>query len=155
MKKEKLLISSCLLGELVKYNGHHNLLDEEPLKELEKRYTLYPFCPEVKGGLLTPRTPCEIISTDPLKVINSNKEDKTKEFLEGAKNALELCKKEKITKALLKANSPSCGNRYIYDGTFSGNKIKGSGVTTKLLKDTRIEVFSEEEIEKLFTNFSN
>ena len=149
MEKEKLLISSCFLGEFVKYDGYHNLLEDSTLEKLKKRYTLYPICPEVEGGLLTPRIPCELTSINPLQVINKENQDKTKEFLLGATKALELCKKEGISKALLKANSPSCGNKTIYDGTFSGNKIQGKGVSVQLLIDNNIEVCSEEELERL------
>ena len=149
MEKEKLLISSCLLGELVKYNGHHNLLKSSILEKLKNRYTLYPICPEIEGGLSTPRVPCEIISNNPLQVVNKENKDKTKEFLLGANKVLKLCKEKKINIALLKANSPSCGNKTIYDGTFSGKKIVGQGVTALLLNENSIEVFSEEELEKL------
>ena len=149
MEKEKLLISSCLLGELVKYNGHHNLLDESILEKLKSRYTLYPICPETEGGLSTPRIPCEIISINPLQVVNKDNQDQTREFVLGANKALELCKKVGISKAVLKANSPSCGNKTIYDGTFSGKKIVGQGVTALLLNKNSIEVFSEEELERL------
>ena len=148
MGKEKLLVSSCLLGELVKYNGHHNLLDKQKLKELEKSYDLYPFCPEVEGGLSIPRIPCEIVSTDPLKVINKEGIDQTKEFLNGAEKALEFCNQEGIKKALLKENSPSCGSNTIYNGSFDGIKIDGQGVTTTLLREAGIKVLSEEELER-------
>ncbi len=144
--KEKLLISSCLIGENVKYNGKNNAID---LTTLEKKYTLIPFCPEVEGGLPTPRPPSEIVSQNPLKLKNNKGEDVTKFFITGAKKCLELAKKEGVKKALLKANSPSCSNDKVYDGTFSGRLVKGLGVTTKLLKDEGIEVFSEKEIEKL------
>lgn len=80
MGKEKLLISSCLLGNNVKYNGGNNILNDEILKKLGSKYELVPYCPEVEGGLPTPRVPCEITSRSPIKVINKNKEDKTKEF---------------------------------------------------------------------------
>lgn len=148
MKKRKLLISSCLLGEVVKYNGSHNKITNEQLNFLEKRFILYPFCPEVEGGLPTPRIPCEIISQNPLKIVNKDNQDKTKEFLNGAKKALELCNKENITIALLKANSPSCSNKKIYDGTFSSTKIDGYGVTTDILIKNGITVFNETQINK-------
>ncbi len=149
MGKEKLLLSSCLLGELVKYNGSHNGLDERTIERLQSIYDIYPICPEVIGGLPTPRIPCEIVSHNPIKVLNKIDEDKTKEFLAGANKALKLCKKENIKLALLKANSPSCGNRTVYDGTFLGVKIKGQGVAAKLLFENGIEVFNEGEIKKL------
>ena len=144
--KEKLLISSCLIGENVKYNGKNNKID---LTTLEKKYTLIPFCPEVEGGLPTPRPPSEIVSQNPLKLLNNKGKDVTKFFITGAKKCLELAKKEGIKKALLKANSPSCSNDQVYDGTFSGKLVKGLGITAQLLKENEIEVFSEEELEKL------
>ena len=144
--KEKLLISSCLIGENVKYNGKNNKID---LTTLEKKYTLIPFCPEVEGGLPTPRPPSEIVSQNPLKLLNNKGKDVTKFFITGAKKCLELAKKEGIKKALLKANSPLCSNDQVYDGTFSGKLVLGLGVTAKLLKDEGIEVFSEKELEKL------
>ncbi len=147
--KEKLLISSCLIGENVKYNGKNNAID---LTTLEKKYTLIPFCPEVEGGLPTPRPPSEIVSQNPLKLLNNKGKDVTKFFITGAKKCLELAKKEGIKKALLKSNSPSCSNDKVYDGTFSGRLVKGLGVTAKLLKDEGIEVFNEEEIEKLLSS---
>lgn len=149
MQKEKLLISSCLLGELVKYNGDHNGLDVKVLDKLKEKYTLYPVCPEVDGGLTIPRVPCEIVSNTPIKVLNKNGEDKTKEFLCGAKIALELCKKENIHLALMKANSPSCSNSQISDGTFTKTRIDGLGVTVELLVKNGLKVYNESEIEKL------
>jgi len=149
MKKEKLMVSSCLLGELVKYNGGHNLIDEDLLIQLEQKYELFPFCPEVEAGMDIPRVPCEIISTDPIQVVNKNYKDKTQFFLLGANKALDLCKKENIKKALLKANSPSCSSETIYDGTFSGITIFGFGVTTNLLKKCGITIFDETRIDEL------
>ena len=138
--KKKLLISSCLIGENVKYNGKNNLID---LTQLREKYELIPFCPEVAGGLPTPRPPSEIISTTPLKLINSKGEDVTDNFIKGAKKTVDLVKKEGIKKALLKANSPSCSSTFVYDGTFSGKLIKGKGVTTLFLEEIGVEVFDE------------
>ncbi|MEA3553119.1 MAG: DUF523 domain-containing protein [Campylobacterota bacterium] len=149
MGKEKLLISSCFLGENVKYDGSNNCLSKDILDKLKEKYELFSFCPEVEGGLPTPRIPCEIISQKPLKIINKNGEDKTIEFIDGANKTLELCKKESIKIALLKANSPSCSNSFIYDGTFKSIKIKENGVTTKQLKDNNINVYNETEIKSL------
>ena len=146
MEKEKLLISSCLLGENVKYDGSNNGLSKDILDKLKEKYELFSFCPEVAGGLPTPRIPCEIISQNPLKIVNKNNEDKTIEFVNGANKTLELCKKEGIKIALLKANSPSCSNSFIYDGTFNSIKIKENGVTTKQLKNHNITVYNETEI---------
>lgn len=149
MKKEKILISSCLLGEFVKYDGTNNKLSLELLEKLKLKYDLYPVCPEVEGGLAIPRVPCEIVTTKPLKIINKNGIDKTYEFLKGARKAQEICKKYKIKSALLKANSPSCGNKLIYDGSFTSKKIDGKGVTTLILEKEDISVYNESQINQL------
>jgi uncharacterized protein YbbK (DUF523 family) len=149
MDKKKLLVSSCLLGELVKYNGSHNGFEQEVIDRLEEKYEIYSFCPEVEGGLPTPRTPCEIISQKPIKVINKEGSDKTKEFILGANKTLELCQKENIKLALLKENSPSCSNTHVNDGTFSRSRIEGLGVAAKLLIENGIQVFNEKQIKKL------
>ena len=147
--KPKLLISSCLLGEKVKYNGKDNKLSINTLDKLAKTYEIISFCPEVQGGLPTPRIPCEVISLNPLRVINKNQEDKTKEFVLGANKTLDLCKQENISIALLKANSPSCSSKYIYDGTFTSKKIESVGITTSLLLKNNIKVFDETHINEL------
>ena len=150
MDKKKLLVSSCLLGENVKYNGKNNLMAKDDIIKLQDSFELVSFCPEVAGGLPIPRIPCEICSYDPIKVINKNQEDKTRNFTQGASLALELCKQKNIKIAILKSNSPSCSNEYVYDGSFSGNKIKHDGVTTKLLKTNNITVINENQIDKLY-----
>lgn len=151
MEKEKLLISSCLLGELVKYNGSHNGFDLVTIKKLKERYDLYSICPEVEGGLPTPRIACEIVSYNPIKVLNKEGEDKTKEFLSGAKKTLMLCKKENIKFALMKANSPSCSNSQVSNGTFTKKRVDGFGVTVELLIKNGIKVYNESEIEQLIS----
>lgn len=149
MGKEKLLISSCLLGNNVKYNGGNNILNDEILKKLGSKYELVPYCPEVEGGLPTPRVPCEITSRSPIKVINKNKEDKTKEFLLGAEKTLDISKEKNIKIALLKSNSPSCSNKYVYDGSFSSKKILGKGVAAQTLINKGIKVYNEYELDNL------
>ncbi len=148
--KTKVLISSCLLGCNVKYDGKNNCIDEKIIDKLKNKFELFSFCPEVEGGLPIPRIACEIITQNPLKIVNKIKDDKTNNFILGASKTLELCQKEEIKLAILKSNSPSCSNEYIYDGSFTGVKIKGFGVTTKLLVDNNIEVINETEINKLF-----
>lgn len=149
MQKENLLISSCLYGEYVRYDGNHNKIDDNLLDKLQKKYTLFHFCPEVEGGLSIPRVACEIVSLNPLKIIDKNGKNQTKAFLQGAQNTVNLCLKHNIKKVILKSNSPSCSSKFIYDGTFSGVKIAGVGATSQLLKKNDIEVFDEYEIEKL------
>lgn len=135
--KEKVLVSACLLGVDCKYNGGNNY-DEEIFKELEK-YELIPVCPEIFGGLPTPRKPSEIVGD---KVINNEGLDVTNSFKRGAEETLELAKKLGVKRAILKAKSPSCGNGKIYDGTFTGTIIDGDGITTKFLKENGIEVIT-------------
>ena len=149
MEKENILISSCLYGEYVRYDGNHNKIRIELLDTLKIKYNLFHFCPEVEGGLSIPRVPCEIKTFNPLTIIDKNGKNQTKAFLKGAEKTVRLCIKNNITKAILKANSPSCSSKFIYDGTFSSIKVKGLGVTVQLLKENGIDVFDEYEIEKL------
>ena len=141
---EKILISACLVGDKVRYDGksqYHPLI-----KELLEKYELVPFCPEVEGGLKTPRVPSEVRGE---RVINKEGKDVTAQFNSGAEKALNICKYLNITKAILKDNSPSCGSTLIHNGLFDGRMIKGKGITTKLLESHGISVYSENEIEKL------
>lgn len=152
----KILISSCLLGEDVRYDGDNNSIafgnsftfkQKETFMDIVCENEIYSFCPEVSGGLPIPRVPAEIVSsTKPFIVKNKEGEDVTINFLVGARNTLDLCKEEDIKVALLKANSPSCGNNTIYDGTFTSTPIKGQGLTAKLLIENGIKVFNETEI---------
>jgi uncharacterized protein YbbK (DUF523 family) len=155
----KILISSCLLGEDVRYDGNNSSIAFNPkfafsLKELFMDILcdneIYSFCPEVAAGLGIPRISAEIVKNDkPFIVKNEEGTDVTMNFLLGAKKALDICKEENIKVALLKANSPSCGNINIYDGTFTGNLIEGQGLTARLLKDNEIEVFNETQLKEL------
>ncbi|WP_300410477.1 DUF523 domain-containing protein [Lagierella sp.] len=135
--KEKILVSSCLIGLITRYDGR--LQKDNRFEELAEEYDIIPFCPEQAGGLPTPRKPCEIYKN---RVLNVDGDDKTENFIRGAKEALKLCKLFNIKKAILKSKSPSCGKGKIYDGTFSGNLISGDGFTTRLLEDNGIEVTS-------------
>ena len=155
----KILISSCLLGEDVRYDGNNSSVAFNPnisfsLKELFMdilcENEIYSFCPEVAGGLGVPRIPAEIVKNDkPFIVQNKEGADVTINFLVGAKKALDVCTQEDIKVALLKANSPSCGNLNIYDGTFSNNLIEGQGLTARLLKENGVEVFNETQLKDL------
>lgn len=146
---KKLLISSCLLGVPCRYDGKSKPV---PLpKELVDNFELIPVCPEVMGGLSTPRPPAEIISRSAgaIKVVNSEGTDVTQNYLAGAKKALEIAKANGCDFALLKEKSPSCSGGKVYDGTFSRTLTDGDGVTAALLKANGIKVFGESEIEKL------
>ena len=148
MSKEILLISACLVGENVKYDGGNNLIDQ--LDKLKEHFELQYICPEVQGGLTIPRLPCEIISFSPLKIENEYGIDLKDHFIDGSKIALELAQRLGIKYALLKSKSPSCGNDKIYDGTFSGNLIDAMGITAKTLHDHGIKVFNETQIDELY-----
>lgn len=135
---EKIVVSACLLGINCKYDGTNNKNDKvlEYLKDKE----VIPICPEIMGGLSTPRVPSEIKDN---KVITKDNVDVTDNFLKGANEVLYLAKLLNVKKALLKAKSPSCGIGEIYDGTFTHTKIEGDGITTRLLKENNIEVITE------------
>lgn len=140
-----ILVSACLAGVNCKYNGGNNY--NEKIMELVKKGEAILVCPEQLGGLTTPRNPSEIINKDGKRcVYMNNNVDVTDNFNRGALEVLRLAKELNIEKAILKSKSPSCGCGLIYDGTFTGNKIKGNGITTQLLIDNGIKVITEEDI---------
>lgn len=152
----KILISACLYGHNVRYDGKNSSILHNPLfKKLQQLATFYPFCPEEQGGLSTPRIPSEIIALDPLQLKNKNGEDTTQFFNSGAEKTLQFCKEQKITIALMKSNSPSCSNEYIYDGTFSKKKLKHEGVTVSLLKKNNFFIFNEHQLPDLLDFIEN
>lgn len=145
-----LLVSACLLGVNCKYNQKNNW---QPAlwKKLEGQ-PLISFCPERAGGLTTPRLPCEIVGghgqevwEGQARVLNCAGQDVTSAFLLGAQNSLKLAEKHKITEAVLKSRSPSCGVNTIYDGTFSHQLRCGDGVCAALLRAHGITVISDED----------
>ncbi|MCF6436787.1 DUF523 domain-containing protein [Pseudoalteromonas sp. MMG022] len=153
---EKVLISSCLVGNKVRYNASCLSMSEPDWNWLQSHVELVVFCPEVSSGLPIPRAPAEIIAgkgEDVLlgtaKVHTSDDVDVTQQFVAGAQNALQLCQTRQIKYAILAEGSPSCGSSKIYDGTFSGTKIDGLGVTASLLKREGIKVFSQHTIASL------
>ena len=141
---EKILISACLVGDNVKYDGKSNKSDK--IERLLEKYELVPFCPEVEGGLSIPRKPSERVK-DRVKMEGGR--DVTHQFESGAEKALNICLYLGIKIAILKENSPSCGSHNIYDGSFSHKLIPGEGVTTELLKKKGITVLNEDEIDTL------
>ncbi len=152
---KKVLISSCLLGENVKYDGGNNsIADNHFIQKLKNLNLLIPVCPEVDGGLPIPRVPVEIMKN---RAVNKEGLDKTAEFINGAKRALEQAIKAGVKMAIMKSKSPSCGSGQIYDGTFERKLISGDGITTVLLKKYGIKIFTEyqiEEAEKFWKNQS-
>lgn len=137
-------VSSCLVGVNCTYNGKNNLVNG--LKKLYNQGKVVAICPEVLGGLLTPRDPAEIITLEPLFIQTVNGKDVTKEYQSGAKKALEILKKRDVQVVVLKFRSPSCGNEGIYDGTFSHTLVDGQGVFVQLLEQNGIKIFNEFQI---------
>ena len=137
-----MLVSACLAGWSCRWNG--SSAENEKVVELVKEGKAIPICPEVLGGLPTPRKACEILASG--RVCSEDGEDFTDEFKRGAEAVLELCKKYGAHKAILKSKSPSCGNNKTYDGSFSGTLMDADGVTAKLLKENGIEVISENDL---------
>ena len=130
-------VSRCLIGENCTYAGKNNLCKE--IKELYDQGLALPLCPEVLGGLPIPRTPCEVTGE---KVIDQKGIDRTKEYTQGAKIALDKCLEKNIKIAVLKAKSPSCGKNHIYDGTFSHQLVEGDGIFQKHYHDLMINKVS-------------
>ena len=149
---QKVLVSRCLLGHPVRYDGGGH----GPFALLERWQAegrVVALCPEVAGGLPTPRPPAEIPGGQGAQVLDGllpvrsvDGEDLTAAFLAGAQQALALVRREQVRLAVLKARSPSCGNRENYDGSFSGSRVAGEGVTAALLRRAGVQVFSEEEL---------
>jgi uncharacterized protein YbbK (DUF523 family) len=151
----KVLISACLLGERVRYNGADALCFSVVLERWRNERRIVPFCPEVAGGLGVPRPAAEIVDGDGsmvllgrARVTDRRGADLGAAFLSGAQRALEVALQEGVKLAILKDGSPSCGSTFIYDGTFSGARKAGRGVTAALLEGAGIRVFSEQEWEQ-------
>jgi uncharacterized protein YbbK (DUF523 family) len=137
-----IIVSSCLAGIKCRYDGNDNVVPE--IKELVLSEKAIPLCPEELGGLKTPRISCEIVrKNDQILVINKDQVDCTAQFKLGAQKVAGIAKILDCKLAILKANSPSCGFGMIYDGSFTGKKIKGNGLTAELLSKQGIEIKNE------------
>lgn len=151
---QKILVSRCLLGHKVRYDGGaHGPYDLLQLWLAEGR--VVALCPEVAGGLPTPRPAAEIrggqgaqVLDGQLPVLTRDGADVTAAFVSGAEQALALVRRHGIRIALLKARSPSCGNLENYDGSFSGVRVPGEGVTAALLRRAGVRVFSELQLDE-------
>ncbi|MDQ6981233.1 MAG: DUF523 domain-containing protein [Ghiorsea sp.] len=144
-------MSACLLGEAVRYDGgdcgHHlNKKSAILLQQWQQEGLLLSLCPEVSGGLPVPRPAAEIVDD---KVVTQAGEDVSQAFRMGAEKALALCHQYQIQYAILKQGSPSCGNSLINDGSFSKTKVRGQGITARLLTAHHIQVFNETELLQL------
>ena len=148
----KVLVSACLLGQPVRYDGRASG-HPDMLQCWQAEGRVVPLCPEVAGGLPTPRPAAEIpggqggqVLDGQAQVRTASGEDVSAAFMAGAQRALELVRRHGIRVAVLKSGSPSCGNRQTYDGTFTVVKVAGEGVTTALLRRHGVQVFSELEL---------
>lgn len=140
----KLLVSACLLGCACRYDGKSQ--ENEKVLSLLKAHTLIPVCPEQLGGLCTPRVSAERVGK---RVMTRDGRDVTAQYMRGALEALRLYQRLGCEAAVLKARSPSCGSREIYDGTFTGTRVTGEGVCVQLLRENGVRVLDEEHLDEL------
>lgn len=141
---KNILVSNCILGNNCKYNGKNNY---NPLIEkLKEKYKIIPICPEVMGGLSIPRKPSEIRNN---KVFDIDGNDVTSYFNHGKDLVLDIISKNDIEFVVLKDGSPSCGSKFIYDGTFTKTKISGMGITARIINELGIKIYTENEINEL------
>lgn len=153
-KRERILVSACLLGVNCRYDGKGG--EKEEVLRLLEEYELVPVCPEQLGGMETPREPSECQAADgAVSVRNKKGEDVTGFFEKGAEEALKIAKLFHCQYAVLKERSPSCGSGTIYDGTFTGAKVPGYGVAARLLTEHGIKVVGESRISDLITEISS
>ncbi|XRG77948.1 DUF523 domain-containing protein [Rossellomorea sp. GAMAL-10_SWC] len=146
-----ILVSSCLAGLEVRYNGSHSLDNRiQKLLQVNRAITV---CPELLGGFLTPREPAEIVGGDgedvldgKAKVVEKSGRDVTELYIKGAYHTLRKAQEVNATIIVLKEYSPSCGSAMIYNGEFKAKKVVGNGITTALLKRNGLRVISEEKL---------
>jgi uncharacterized protein YbbK (DUF523 family) len=138
-----IVVSECLLGINCKYNGENNAC--KSLINLSKKGCVIPVCPEQLGGLPTPRIPAEIIGS---KVFNKMGKDVTNNFIKGADEAMKLVNLVKPKFIVLKANSPSCGYKKIYDGNFCGQIVDGNGIFAQKLIDKNYNIITEKDLDE-------
>ena len=141
---ERVLVSSCLLGRPVRYDGRAKTSSSRILARWRAEGRLVPFCPELAGGLGVPRPPAELQDG---RVVTVDGQNVTDAFTLGAELALAAARNAGVRVAVLKEGSPSCGSGRIADGTFGGGRIPGAGVTTALLRAHGITVFNEDQFE--------
>ncbi|GAB3206021.1 DUF523 domain-containing protein [Marinactinospora endophytica] len=151
---EKILVSACLMGQEVRYDGKAKTAEHEIFARWRAEGRLVSYCPEVAGGLPVPRPPAEIepgadaatVLRGGARILTSDGADVSRPFLNGAAGALAAARRHGVRMAVLKEGSPSCGSGRVYDGTFTGATLPGRGVTTEVLRDHGIAVFSEEDL---------
>ncbi|MBQ9719262.1 MAG: DUF523 domain-containing protein [Oscillospiraceae bacterium] len=139
-----LIVSECLAGVPCRMDGKAKLVPG--IKALVDAGEAVTACPEVLGGLLTPRAPSERLPDG--RVVNKLGEDVTAAFVRGAERAMEICRANGCNGAVLKSRSPSCGKDAIYDGSFTGTCVAGNGVFAQMLLDAGVPVMTEKEFEE-------
>ncbi|WP_133488985.1 DUF523 domain-containing protein [Aliiroseovarius marinus] len=152
-----ILVSACLLGQKVRYDGAAKTLTDARLSRWAQKGWLHPICPELLGGLSVPRLPAEIepghdgasVLSGQGRILDLHGGDVTDAFLQGAKIAVDHARKHGCQYALLTEASPSCGSRVIYSGHHDGERRAGMGVVTAALTQAGVQVFSSEQIEEL------
>lgn len=153
----KILVSMCLMGHPVRYNGSAKTAAHDALERWQREGRLVPVCPELAGGFSVPRPPAEIadgesgqrVLSGVARIVDVNGADVTAPFVAGAQTALALARAHDCRFAILADGSPSCGSSFIYDGSFANRRHAGAGVTAALLRQHGIEVFSDTEIDAL------
>ena len=144
--KKNILVSACLLGESCRYDGKSKPC--ERVIALKDTYNLIPICPEVMGGLPTPRTPSEICGE---RVLMKDGRDVTENYNRGALTALAIARENACTVAILKEKSPSCGSGLIHNGLFDGGLVAGDGIAAQMLKNAGVRVLGESEVTEDFS----
>ncbi|SCB59779.1 Uncharacterized conserved protein YbbK, DUF523 family [Rhizobium aethiopicum] len=155
--QSKILVSACLMGHAVRYDGRAKPLLHPAIETWRAEGRLVTICPEMSAGMQVPRPPAEIadgatgeeVLAGGARVVELTGGDVTAEFLQAAENAVALARQTGCRYALLIDGSPSCGSGFIYDGSFSGRRQAGTGVTAAALKAAGVEVFSDSEIDQL------
>ena len=140
------LVSACLAGVRCRYDGR--CCPNETVARLVARGEAVPVCPEQLAGLPTPRPCCEI-DRENGRVVSRDGRDLTEAFARGAQRALAIAKAAGVRRAVLKSRSPSCGRGLVYDGSFTGKLISGDGVTAKLLAENGVEIYTENDLDRL------
>lgn len=141
-RRPAILVSACLLG--VACNHEAKSSPSAAVRRLAEGFSLTPVCPEVLGGLPTPRPAAEVQPDG--TVVNGRGDDVTDAYRRGAAAAVELARAVGAERAVLKARSPSCGCHEIYDGTFTRTRVAGEGVTARALRQAGLRVESEEDV---------
>ncbi|WP_067603132.1 DUF523 domain-containing protein [Nocardiopsis listeri] len=150
----KVLVSACLMGRKVRFDGRAKPVDDATVERWRAEGRLVVHCPEIAGGLPVPRPPAEIepgadaadVLAGRARILTPDGVDVTDHFVSGARAALATARAQGVAVALLKQSSPSCGSHQVFDGTFSGRKVPGEGVTAHLLREHGIPVLDEDQV---------